>query len=142
MKTLQATTDKLAIGLSFACAVHCLALPLLLVSLPSLTALQLDNESFHRWMILAVLPSSLIALTLGCKQHKRYAFLGLGTAGLCLLVAAVVLGEDRIGEVGEKTMTLIGASFVALSHRLNFRRCSKENKSSCECSNDGLPSTQ
>jgi len=64
MKTAQAITDKLAIGLSLACSFHCLALPVLLALLPSMTALRLDNEAFHFWMAAAVIPSSIFALTL------------------------------------------------------------------------------
>ena len=47
MKTTQVMTDKLAIGLSLLCTFHCLALPILLVLLPSIAALGLDNENFH-----------------------------------------------------------------------------------------------
>lgn len=51
--------DKFAIGLSAMCAIHCLAVPVLLVLLPSAAALGLGNEQFHFWMLVAVLPSSL-----------------------------------------------------------------------------------
>lgn len=81
MKTAQAATDKLAIGLSLACALHCLALPVLLALLPGMAALQLVNKDFHLWMVAAVLPSSVYALTLGCKQHKRYPLLFLAPLG-------------------------------------------------------------
>ena len=61
MKTLQAKTDKLAIGFSLACAIHCLTVPTLLVLLPSLTVLQLDSEAFHFWMVAAVIPTILLS---------------------------------------------------------------------------------
>lgn len=133
MKTAQVITDKLAIGLSLACAIHCLALPVLLALLPSMAALQLDNEAFHLWMIAAVLPSSVYALSIGCKQHKRYQLFFLGAIGLTLLVLALVLGEDLIGEDGEKILTVAGASFVALGHWLNFRLCHAQNHKDCAC---------
>ncbi|MBU2884358.1 MerC domain-containing protein [Gilvimarinus agarilyticus] len=133
MKTAQALTDKLAIGLSLACAIHCLTLPLLLVLLPSLAALQLDHETFHVWMVAAVIPSSLFALTLGCKQHRRIHVLLLGTLGLVLLVMAVALGAARIGEAGEKALTLAGAVCVALGHAMNFRLCRVHKEKACPC---------
>lgn len=136
MKTAQAVTDKFAIGLSLMCAIHCLTIPLLLAMLPSMAALQLDNEAFHLWMIVAVLPTSLYALTLGCKQHKRYRLLILGSIGLALLVLALVLGEARIGEVGEKVLTALGAGFVAVGHWFNYRLCRIEKQESCDCPND------
>lgn len=133
MRTIQAVTDKLAIGLSMACALHCLAIPVLLILVPNLVALQLDNEAFHFWMVAAVVPSSLYALSLGCKQHKRYRLLLLGLIGLVLLVAAVALGEERITVVGEKLLTVIGASFVAMGHWFNYSLCRKADHDDASC---------
>ena len=128
MKSYQKITDKLAIGLSLACVIHCLALPVMLVLLPTLAALNLDNEAFHLWMVVAVLPSSLYALTMGCKQHKRYQLLIWGIVGLALLVLALALGEERIGEWGEKALTVLGATLVAVGHWLNYRLCEAHKK--------------
>ena len=118
------------------CAIHCLALPLLLILLPSIAALQLDNEAFHLWMVVAVLPTSIYALTLGCKQHKRYQLLILGFTGLALLVIALVLGEERIGEAGEKILTALGAGFVAIGHWFNYRLCRAQKHKDCPCPDD------
>ena len=52
---LQEKMDKFAIGLSAMCAIHCLAVPVLLVLLPSAAALGLGNEQFHFWMLVAVM---------------------------------------------------------------------------------------
>ena len=134
MKTTQAITDKLAIGLSLACVVHCLALPVLLILLPSLAALQLGDETFHLLMVAAVFPSSIYALSMGCKQHKRYQLVFLGAAGLILLLLPIVLGEERVGETGEKILTIVGAAFVAVGHWLNYRLCHALNHTDCACS--------
>ncbi|MDC9724724.1 MAG: MerC domain-containing protein [Gammaproteobacteria bacterium] len=130
METLQTITDKLSISLSLLCAIHCLALPVILTLLPSLAALQLDNEAFHYWMVLAVIPTSIYALTMGCKRHKHFRLLLIGGAGLALLVLAVVLGEEAIGESGEKILTLLGATLVAIGHFWNFRLCRQQD---CAC---------
>lgn len=136
MKTTQAITDKLAIGLSLACVIHCLALPVLLVLLPGIAALQLNNESFHLWMVVAVLPSSIYALTLGCKQHKRYQLLFLGFIGIVLMILALLLGETLIGELGEKILTTIGGVLVATGHWFNYRLCNTQQDNDCGCPND------
>ena len=135
MKTTQAITDKLAIGLSLACVIHCLALPVLLVLLPGIAALQLNNESFHLWMVVAVLPSSIYALTLGCKQHKRYQLLFLGSVGIVLMILALFLGEAVIGELGEKILTTVGGGLVAAGNWFNYRICNKKDND-CACPND------
>ena len=133
MRTVQAITDKLAIGLSLMCAIHCLAITSLIAFLPSMVALGLDNEVFHLWMVVVVLPSSVYALTLGCKQHKRYRLLIWGCIGLTFLVMALVLGEERIGQNGEKILTVLGASFVAVGHWFNFRLCQAQEHIDCTC---------
>ena len=133
MKTTQAITDRLAIGLSLMCVIHCLAITSLLALLPSVVALPLENEAFHLWMVVAVLPSSAYALILGCKQHKRYQLVILGSIGLILLVLALALGEERIGEFGEKILTVFGAGFVAVGHWFNFRLCQTQKNTDCAC---------
>ncbi|TQV88572.1 MerC domain-containing protein [Aliikangiella coralliicola] len=131
MKNIQTLTDKSAIGLSLLCAVHCLAFPLILVLLPSVAALQLDNEAFHLWMVVAVLPTSTYALTVGCKQHKHYYLLAFGLVGLACLVLAVALGESVLTEAGEKSLTVIGAAIITYGHFRNYRLCS--HKENCQC---------
>lgn len=132
MKKIQAWGDATAISLSFLCAIHCFVLPLLLVFLPSVIALELENESFHWWMLLAVLPTSAYALTVGCREHKRYRVLFVGGAGLLILCAAVLLGEPMLGETGEKLLTLCGSCLVASGHLLNFFLCRKRPDCACE----------
>ena len=131
MNNLQAAADKAAIGLSLLCALHCLALPLLLALLPSLASLGLADEAFHTWIIFAVIPTSAVALTLGCKRHGQMAVLLLGMAGLTLLCLPLVLGHESVGEAGEKILTLSGAGLIALGHIRNFQLCQREK--SCEC---------
>ena len=99
MKTEQAITDKMAIGLSVACAIHCLFLPVVILMLPSIAALNLDNEAFHLWMVIAVIPCSIYALSLGCKEHSRYQFISWGFTGLAMLVLALALAWQLMSGV-------------------------------------------
>jgi|TARA_B110000208_G_scaffold154650_1_gene187335 hypothetical protein len=116
---IENVTDKLAITLSIACAIHCLALPLILLLLPSFVALQLNYEAFHTWMVIIVLPTSVYALFMGCKQHKRYKLLFIGFLGLILLVLALSIGN----EYWEKVLTLVGSAVIAGGHYFNYRLC-------------------
>ena len=68
--TYRSTADKAAIGLSLLCALHCLALPLFLSLFPALVAIGFEDERFHLLMLVSVVPMSLFALTLGCRQHQ------------------------------------------------------------------------
>ena len=131
MRTQQAVTDKMAIELSIACALHYLAFPVLILMLPSMAALNLENEAFHVWMVVAVIPCSVYATFLGFKEHNRRQLCVLGSIGLSMLV--LVLGEARIGEAGEKIMTLLGASLVAVGHWFNYRLCQARHHKDCAC---------
>ena len=128
MTNLQTTSDKMAIGLSTLCTIHCLVLPLLVVLIPSIAALPLQDEAFHIWMVIAVIPISLFALTMGCKKHKRFSMLLIGAVGLIILSVAAFFGHDLIGEELEKIFTVIGASIIATAHILNFSSCRSTGK--------------
>ncbi len=138
IKNLQPLTDKTAIGLSLLCTAHCLALPLAIVLLPSLAALYLADEAFHLWMVIAVIPTSMYALTMGCRQHKRYQLLVLGVVGLTCLISAVALEKILLGdtidiELAEKILTSIGSCVIAYGHYKNYQLCQQPQKN-CECS--------
>ena len=130
MKNIQAIADKAAISLSFICTVHCLALPLIVVFLPSLVVFNLEDEASHFWMLAAVVPTSLFALTLGCKKHKKTGAMAIGMVGLTILVATILLGHDILGETGEKVFLLIGAIIIVIGHLKNQQLC---KCSSFEC---------
>lgn len=115
--------DKTAIGLSALCAIHCLALPLALALLPSIALLPVADESFHKLLIWLVLPTSVIALTLGCRRHQQLQVLAWGLSGLSVLVFAAFWGHDLLGENLERWVTVFGASIVAMGHVLNYRHC-------------------
>lgn len=126
MTTISTRLDKTAISISALCVVHCLLLPVGMVLLPSVTVLTvLSDELFHIMMIAVVLPTSAIALTLGCKRHKSLLVVTLGSAGLLILGFAAFFGHGLLGEAGEKVTTVIGACMVAASHWQNFRLCKK-----------------
>ncbi len=137
MSKLQTLSDKTAISLSLLCAIHCLALPLILVALPSLAALQLDTEAFHFGLVFIVIPISIYALTLGCRQHNRKSLLVMGAAGIAFLCAALFLPHEVKGESGEKILTLVGALLIGIGHVANYRLCKK--KAPCGCSSTNEP---
>jgi len=133
MNYLSSYTNNLSIGLSALCIVHCLATPLLILLVPSLTALQLENEAFHGWLLAGVIPTSLFSLFMGCKQHQNYRVLAMGLCGLMLLVSAIFVEDFANGELLEKIVTVAGACILALVHYVNFRLCRRCDYDSCEC---------
>ncbi|MEM7672883.1 MAG: MerC domain-containing protein [Verrucomicrobiota bacterium] len=84
--------DAVAISASLLCAVHCLLTPLLVVLLPILTTTFWVSESFHLWMILFVIPTTGIAIFVGCRKHRDRAVFAL--SGLGLLALTGVAGYE------------------------------------------------
>lgn len=115
--------DRAAIGLSLVCAIHCLALPVVIVLAPAVGSLAIADESFHLWLALLVLPLSGYALIAGFREHQSTSVFATGCIGLLLLIAAAVVGHELLGEIGEKVLTLCGATIIAYSHIRNFRAC-------------------
>ena len=130
MNNIQVVSDKAAISLSFVCAMHCLAMPLIIVMLPALTVFNLQDEAVHWWMLIAVIPTSLLALTMGCRKHKNYSVMSIGLFGIAILIVTAFFGHDLLGETGENISTVIGALVVAVGHVKNQRLCSR---SDCQC---------
>ena len=76
------------------------------------------------------MPISLYALISGYLNHKTLYFLPIGITGLLVLAAAVLLGESVIGELREKTLTLLGSMMVIYGHYGNYRACKELD---CNC---------
>jgi hypothetical protein len=120
---LQLLTDKTAIGLSMLCIAHCLFLPIILIFIPSISAvLFLNNELFHQILLYMIVTISSVALLIGFMNHKNHWILFLGCFGLLLLILAVFLSHALIGEYGEITLTVIGSSILTLGHIKNYKQ--------------------
>ena len=113
--------DKLAVGLSAACLIHCLITPLLVIVLPIAGGF-FAGEQFHAVLLLFILPASLIALFLGCRRHGRLGVLTLGIMGLVVMTLAV-LTHETIGDSWERVATGFGGVLLAAGHILNYRSC-------------------
>ena len=120
---MQIFLDKAALSLSLLCIAHCLLLPVLVSLIPVLAVLPLEDELFHRLLVLLVLPTSLVGLSLGCKKHKRWHVFFWGASGVSIVAFAAFFGHDIAGEFGEKLLTLIGSIVIVWGHIQNYRLC-------------------
>lgn len=127
--------DKFAILLSGVCLVHCLLTPVLVTLLPILTtSVLLDDSMFHKLMLWLVLPTSLVALFLGCRKHKKWFIAATGALGIAILIGVAFIGHELFGITGEKVATSIGGIVLAVSHYLNYRACQSITCESKNCS--------
>jgi len=120
---VRSFADGIGILASAACALHCLAAPLLLVAGTTLPASFVTDERFHRMLLWAVLPASILAFGLGCRRHKDPWVLVLGVLGRLGLCAAVVASHDLIGEAGARGVTVGSAGLLIAPHLRNYSRC-------------------
>ena len=130
MENIQAIADKSAIAISVLCALHCLLLPAAIVLYPTTLGFLHGDESIHFALLFVVIPISAYALIKGCKVQKSPKVLITGISGLLVLVAAVVLGHDMLGEIGEKILTVLGSIIVIIAHVQNHLICRGVD---CEC---------
>ena len=124
IKFASINNDKIAIGLSIACVIHCFLVPSFIILSPAFLSIELDNELIHYLMLFVVFPISMIALSTGFKSHKMISYLLIGMTGLLILICAVLFGESILGHTGEKALTLIGAIILSIAHYKNFKTCS------------------
>jgi hypothetical protein len=126
----QLTTDRFAISLSLICLIHCLFAPSFIILTSTFLSFSYDNEFIHKMIVLIAVPISISALSMGYRNHKNISFLPFGIAGLLILILAVLLGENILGEYGEKGLTLLGSIFISYSHYRNYKICIE---SDCSC---------
>ena len=120
MKNSQQTLDAAAVGLSLLCITHCLLSLMPLLILPSLAATLFYDERFHFGIVFLVLPISLLAFVMGLRKHGQYYVPITGACGIFLLVLALIIGEETIGEIGEATLTGAATLIVGFAHVRNF----------------------
>lgn len=120
---MQRVLDRIAVGASLVCAIHCAVLPILTGIIPALFAGASDDSSFHLLMALFVLPTSVAALLMGCLKHRKvYIALTMG-AGITLIGIAAFAGHDLLGHDAERVVTLCGGVVLAIGHVMNYRLC-------------------
>ena len=119
--------DSLAVILSGTCMVHCLALPVLVTLFPIVQGSLLEEQYFHLIMLGLILPTSLIALAVGCRKHKDPVTIALGAAGLVTLTVTALIGHEIFGMLGERIITTIGGLILATAHIRNYLCCREEN---------------
>jgi hypothetical protein len=106
--------DRIAMGLSGLCLVHCLATAVLLGLLASAGSL-LGSPVFHEVGLTLAMIVGSVALGRGALEHG-FALPGIvGAIGLTVMAGALTLPEGGM----EPLYTVTGVLILALGHRLN-----------------------
>ena len=113
--------DRLAIGLSALCLVHCAA-SVILVALLATAGGILLHPAVHEIGLGVAILLAIVGLGRGFIQHRRPVPMILGMAGITLMATALTVPHGVV----EAAYTMIGVGCVAVAHLLN-RRAHAEN---------------
>ncbi|RYD99229.1 MAG: MerC domain-containing protein [Sphingomonadales bacterium] len=108
--------DRLAIGLSALCLVHCAASVILVALLATAGGVLLHPIIHEIGLGLAIL-LAIVGLGRGFVQHRRPVPMVLGTAGIALMATALTVPHG----FSEAAYTMVGVGCVAIAHMLNRR---------------------
>jgi hypothetical protein len=113
-----ATLDRVAIGVSGLCVVHCLATSVL-VALASTAGGMLLHPLFHEVGLVAALVIGAIALGRGAMAHSMIMPVAMGALGLGIMAGAMQLPHGVNHD--EALWTIVGVALLAFGHDLNRR---------------------
>ena len=108
--------DLFASGLSVACVVHCLGLPLIAILLPASSQL-VDGHLLHIAMVAIAVPVTLWVVSGEVSTGPGRVFAGVALAGLAFLVAALFFSPGM-----EAVLTVIGALMLGAAHLWRYSR--------------------
>ena len=112
----QGAIDRLAIGLSGLCVVHCIASAVFLAVLASAGGLLLDPIVHEVGMMLALV-LGVFGLGRGIREHGFMLPACIGSLGLGIMAGALTLDHDALTTV----YSVVGVLVLALGHDLNRR---------------------
>jgi hypothetical protein len=107
--------DRMAIGLSGLCLVHCLATSVLLALVASAGSM-LGSDWIHEVGLGLAMIMGAIALGRGIIEHGYSMPSAVGGLGLGVMAGALTLPHNGT----EALYTVVGVGILALGHRLNF----------------------
>jgi hypothetical protein len=107
--------DRVAMGLSGLCAVHCVATAILLGVLASAGSL-LGKPIIHEVGLSLAMIIGAVALGRGVRDHGFLLPSAVGVIGLGTMAYAMTLHESGF----EPAFTIVGVAILALGHRLNL----------------------
>ncbi len=122
--------ERIGLGLSFACALHCIATPLLLAFLPLASSTLAHSHELD--LILIVSSFVIVGFTnlVGfIIHHKQYAPLVYMLLGFSLVVSGHVTEIYSL----QLLLGILGGLFVAISIVLNKKAKDKKKQIDCSC---------
>lgn len=109
--------DRVGIGLSGICAIHCLLVPVIVALIPLWPTFEEFHEYTHLIFFIAIAPAVFLSLR---RRHNSPRITVLLLSGLFVIFLAWYFNET-LGEYGEAGITLIGSILLISGHWLNYK---------------------
>ena len=123
-KITKINSDKVGACASIVCAVHCLALPILILTGADSIVRLVYSESIERALLYTTLIVALLALVQGFIKHKQHYVPILFATG-CLLIS---MGESLSNPNQKLMIPVLGASVIIYAHVQNHQLKQKVRK--------------
>ena len=124
MKTLneKGILDYTGATVSWICAVHCLAMPLLITTLP-LVGLSFLADETTEWVLigLSIVVALISLLPAYFNQHHKIRIILIFASGISLIMLSHLAFEDEL--LWNIPLVLAGAFLITAAHFINRRLC-------------------
>jgi hypothetical protein len=111
--------DSVGAWISFGCALHCAAIPILFAVVTPLGLGFLVHEKFEKIFLTFSVLVAVGSLVLGYRHHRRWSGLLILASGLLI----IALGRNLVAEAYEPFFVVAGAIFLAGAHWVNRYLC-------------------
>jgi hypothetical protein len=110
--------DRIGAALGFACAVHCMVVPLLVGVLPALGLGFIADHTFDLTIVVIASVFAVFAARSGWRANGDRRVLGAFAAAVAMLFLGLALGEESLAG---RIPSIAGGVLLALAHLANLR---------------------
>ena len=102
----HAKVDRIGIFASILCAIHCALTPFLLIAMPTFGKAW-AHPATHWGMAIIVIPIAVFMMKKGYRKHGRKWTIGVGCAGIFLIIIGAILPYTEMGTSGAESYTTV-----------------------------------
>ena len=113
--------DRIGISLSGLCMVHCMLLPVVLITVPLWSTAETLHDWLHPLFLVALLPITFMALVATADKPQAKSVRVLLGVGLLVIVLASLFGHEE--GILETAITLLGSGMLVAGHWRNGQTC-------------------
>lgn len=116
--------DKLGMGISSLCALHCVAIPIVLVMGLDTLLPFLENRWLETFLIVGTFLVGFVAFAKGVFLHKRYSLFVIFSVGFLLIAVSEELNSTFLS----LSTSLSGVTLIVLAHAQNIQHSKRAQK--------------